>query len=526
MTLFAVIKEKFSLGTVFSPWSLIFALVAFAAYLVVLGVYRIYFHPIARFPGPKLAALTTWYQGYYDLWLKGQYFVRVEEMHAQYGPVVRINPHELHFNAPDFIDEIYAGTAATRDKFKWTPRMFTARQSAVSTLPHELHRRRRAPMGNYFSKANIRRLEPTILGAVAKFLGRLESYRSSGEVIPLTNALRAMTCDIIMDYCFGKSTNYLSRQDYNTPLFEAIYTFCSFGYWYMHFGWLGPLMEALPNKVTMKISPGMASLYQMEDQWETQIREIQESKRYKDPENCAKNILHGLINSDLPDSEKTSDRLRQEARVQVLAGTDTTATTLANIIYHLLANPSILGRVRDELIAAIPDPDTLPTGLQVEHLPYLGAVIQEGIRLYPGVTFRQTRIAPNEDLYFKTPSKDWVIPKGTPVSMTARLTQRHPDYFPDPDAFKPERWLGNPRLDKYLLSFSKGTRQCLGINLAYQEMYLVLASLFRKYNVAGGSDKGPQLALYGTGDRDVEMVADIMVAAHADGSKGIRVLAS
>ncbi|KAL8799393.1 MAG: hypothetical protein Q9182_005935 [Xanthomendoza sp. 2 TL-2023] len=445
------------------------------------------------------------------------------------GPVVRINPHELHFNAPDFIDEIYAGTSATRDKYKWTPRMFTARQSAVSTMPHELHRRRRAAMGNYFSKANIRRLEPTILGAVAKFLGRLESYRISGEVVPLTNVARAMTCDIITDYCFGKSTNYLSRQDYNAPFFEAIYTFCSFGYWYMHIGWLGPLMEALPNKVAANISPGLASLYQMEDQWETQIREIQESKSYKDPDNCAKNILHGLINSDLPDSEKTSSRLRQEARIQVNIHKDLTqspATTLACIIYRLLSNPSALVRLRNELIAAIPDPNTLPTGAQVEHLPYLGAVIQEGIRLYPGVTFRQTRVAPDENLHFKTPSKDWLIPKGTPMCMTARLMQRHPHLFPDPDAFKPERWLGNPRLDKYLLSFSKGTRQCLGINLAYQELYLVLASLFRKYNIAGGSDKGPQLALYETADRDVEMVADIMVAAPAAGSKGIRVLAS
>lgn len=119
-------------------------------------------------------------------------------------------------------------------------------------------------MANYFSKANVRRLEPTIREALAKFLERLENYRNTGQVVPLSNALRAMTCDIITSYSFGTSSAYLSREDYNASFFEAIYTFCQFGNWYMHFGWLGPLMEALPDQIVKKISPGMASLYKME----------------------------------------------------------------------------------------------------------------------------------------------------------------------------------------------------------------------------------------------------------------------
>lgn len=139
------------------------------------------------------------------------------------------------------------------------------------------------------------------------------------------------------------------------------------------------------------------------------------------------------------------------------------ATTLANIIYHLLSKPTILSRLKDELATAMPDPNALPTGAQVENLPYLTAIIQEGIRLHPGVTFRLTRVAPDEDLHFTPPSsKEWVVPRGTPMTMSARLLQRDPDLFPDPTAFKPERWLGNPRLDRYLIAFSKGTRQCLG----------------------------------------------------------------
>lgn len=53
--------------------------------LACLAIYRIYLHPLASFPGPKLAALTTWYEAYYDVILKGQYIFEIERMHRKYG---------------------------------------------------------------------------------------------------------------------------------------------------------------------------------------------------------------------------------------------------------------------------------------------------------------------------------------------------------------------------------------------------------------------------------------------------------
>lgn len=133
------------------------------------------------------------------------------------------------------------------------------RQSTVSTIPHDLHRRRRAPMGKYFSKSNIRRLDSTIQENLAEFLERLENSRSSREVIPLTHAFRALTCDIITSYSFGACSGFLSREDYNAPLWEAIYSSLKLGHWIEHIGWLGPLMEALPKQVSASMSPGLGS---------------------------------------------------------------------------------------------------------------------------------------------------------------------------------------------------------------------------------------------------------------------------
>lgn len=100
------------------------------------------------------------------------------------------------------------------------------------------------------------------------------------------------------------------------------------------------------------------------------------------------------------------------------------------------------------------------------------AICLEGIRLSYGVATRLARIAPDEILMYKGTfdGKEvaYAIPKGTPTGMSSALMNVHPDIFPDPHSFIPERWLnkdGSRRnnLEPYLLSFSKGSRQCLGM---------------------------------------------------------------
>ena len=176
-------------------------------------------------------------------------------------------------------------------------------------------------------------------------------------------------------------------------------------------------------------------------------------------------VFHGLLNSStLSDADKSTPRLKKEAYLIIGAGLSTTAHTLTAITYHLLANPPILRKLKAELAAAILDPSVPPTCKQVDSLPYLTGVVQEGLRMHPGATLRQQRVAPDEDLVYvdKGTGKRWVIPRGTPVSMTPSLLHRLEEYFPKPDEFRPERWLEDPTLDKYLLSFSKGSRMCLG----------------------------------------------------------------
>ena len=102
LSIFAVDVSSISL--------LIGVLVAAPIYCVSLAVYRLFLGPIAHFPGPRLTAVTGWYETYLDVWRGGQFTFLVAKWHQQYGPIIRINPTEIHISDPDFHDSAYSSS--------------------------------------------------------------------------------------------------------------------------------------------------------------------------------------------------------------------------------------------------------------------------------------------------------------------------------------------------------------------------------------------------------------------------------
>jgi len=224
----------------------------------------------------------------------------------------------------------------------------------------------------------------------------------------------------------------------------------------------------------------------------------------------------------LPPSEKSLLRLEQEGALLVLAGTESPAKSLSIILYHLFANPQILEKLQEEL-STTSEP---VSWTMLEQLPYLSAVIEEGNRLSFGVTARTARIAYEPLTY--TPSshvttspstlglKSYIIPSGTPVSITTFSVHTAEDIFPNPFVFDPERWLGDAGRErrKFQMAFSKGGRKCLGIELARAELYLLTAMLVRRF----------EMELWETDESDVAFLHDYQVAMPKLDSKGVRVL--
>jgi cytochrome P450 len=163
-------------------------------YCIVLVTRRLYFSPISHFPGPKLAIATFWYQFYYDVILSGQYVWKVRDLHKKYGPIVRINPYELHVDDPDFLEDIYTGPGShKRDKWEWATRGLGVPGATLMTNGHDLHRLRRAALNPFFSKTSVRNLQPLIDAKLDFFIERFEEFHKSGEVMVINHAFAALT---------------------------------------------------------------------------------------------------------------------------------------------------------------------------------------------------------------------------------------------------------------------------------------------------------------------------------------------
>ena len=142
--------------------------------------------------------------------------------------------------------------------------MLSVPEATGATVAHDLHRTRRAALNPFFSKSSIRRLDPVIQRTLENLLRRFSACAKTGEIMRMKIVYNATTSDIISDYTFGASSDYLKRDDYNAPFFEGIQGSFEMAWWLMHMPWLASLMHFIPKPVLSYIMPGMESLYEMQ----------------------------------------------------------------------------------------------------------------------------------------------------------------------------------------------------------------------------------------------------------------------
>jgi len=157
--------------------------------------------------------------------------------------------------------------------------------------------------------------------------------------------------------------------------------------------------------------------------------------------------------------------------VDSVAGSETTATFLSAVTYYLLKNQTAMQKLKAEIRNAFASSKEI-NAETTARLPYLHAVTEEGLRIFPPVSFPLARISPGANV-------DGVyVPLGMAVSTNSYAITRDPRYWTQPESFIPERWLegsGYDDLKEASKPFSIGPRACLGMNLAYMEMRIILA---------------------------------------------------
>lgn len=237
-------------------------------------------------------------------------------------------------------------------------------------------------------------------------------------------------------------------------------------------------------------------------------------------------IFHTLLAShELPQEERSSRRLRDEAISLIAAGVESTKQALVLACFHIADNPRIQAELQKELDTASKGENILDL-TTLESLPFLRAIILEGMlsiftwvtsnvvpafRLSYGIVERLPRVIDTPLQY-----NDLHIPAGTAVSMDAYHMHSNSAIFEDATSFKPERWLEkNPlSLTNFMVVFGRGTRMCIGMNMARAILYQGISSLFSAYS----------LSLYDTDVTDVAFVRGRTVPRPKVDSKGVRVL--
>lgn len=185
--------------------------------------------------------------------------------------------------------------------------------------------------------------------------------------------------------------------------------------------------------------------------------------------NTGSDVLAMLMQARDDAGEPMSDReLRDELMTALAAGHETTATALAWSVERILLHPPVYERLREELDAAGGMDATPET---IASLPYLDATIKEVLRLRP--------VVPAVGRVLQRPMTigGYDLPKGAAVGACIYLAHRNPDVYPEPEAFRPERFLGVPTDPVSWLPFGGGIRRCVGAQFALYEMKIVLATI-------------------------------------------------
>ena len=164
---------------------------------------------------------------------------------------------------------------------------------------------------------------------------------------------------------------------------------------------------------------------------------------------------------------------------------ETTSSAMTWVAYLLSVNPKVQERLRREIRDAIPNLETDITSAQTDSLPYLNAVCNETLRLYPTVPIT------SRESIVDTMLGDQAIPKGTPLMIVPWAINRSPQHWgPNAEVFDPERWMkegtantGGAASNYAAITFLHGPRSCIGQAFARSEMKCLVATFFGRFRV-------------------------------------------
>ncbi|EED13059.1 cytochrome P450, putative [Talaromyces stipitatus ATCC 10500] len=441
-----------------------------------LCIHRIIFHPLSRVPGPFLAKFTTLYSAYHA-W-KGDIHLDIYRCHQKYGDYVRYAPNRVLINNLSAMYDIY-GHGSKVKKYKNYKVLAQQAPNILTIRDKQQHARRRRVVSQAFSESSIRNFEPKLLGRLNRYC---EAVRNAADLSrDMSQDFSNLAFDTMTAVSFDIDYNTINNPQYRYAL---------------------AALEDSNIRLSVLLQEPKFVMFNL-DQWLFPSSIVGRNRFVKFIRMLLKQRLRAraegaITGTDIfsflekckdPDTGKelTPMELSTETALFVVAGSDTTASTLAATAHYLTGCSPAYRRAVEEVRSTFQSIDEIRIGPKLNSCSFLRACIDEALRLSP---------PGGAALWREVESGGAVIdgnfiPEGTEVAVGIYSIHHSDRYYEDPFKYNPERWYrpaDNESRHKdsgrqAYMPFSIGSRSCVGKPLALAQAMLTFSRLLWEFDI-------------------------------------------
>ncbi|EED20867.1 cytochrome P450, putative [Talaromyces stipitatus ATCC 10500] len=453
--------------------------------------YQLWFHPLARYPGPFLAKFTRLYAGWHA-W-KGDLHIDMQRCHEKYGNYVRYSPNALLLNTSTGLHDVY-GYKSNTQKSQLYNAMVHRAPNTLTLINKKAHGRKRRIISQGLSDAALRRYQPAILKHVNELCSVLvgSDVKQWSIAHNMAHFCNYLTFDIMSDVLFGEEYNTVTKDEHRFVV-KAI----------EESNVRTSVLSQAPILTFRRLDRWLfAKSIQGRNKFIQFVNKLLQS-RFKSAKSTRQDVFTFLMDAKDPETQQslTLAEIGAETTTLVVAGSDTTSTALASTIFYLSHDPKWYNVVAGEVRAAFSSVDQITLGTTLSSCVYLRACIDESMRMSPPAGSALWREVGKGGGVFD----EQHVPEGYDVGTGVYAIHHNPEYYPEPFKFRPERWilagsdqggLGTATRESLTAvhnaytPFSIGPRSCIGKGLAITELTLALATILYRFDLSlGGSNE-------------------------------------
>lgn len=430
------------------PESLAFLFIClFSAVYIFYSIYAHLTSPLRSIPGPWIARFTRlWYFMHVR---SGQFHHKNIELHAKYGPIVRVAPNMYSINEPDKAVYGIGSKFAKSDWYEGWKHPSPDRWTLFPDRDMKRHSETRKRFQNLYSMSSLVSYETYVEECLEIFLKKMESFSRSDTSLDMAHWFQCYAFDVMGDITYSERFGFLDDgEDVNGTL-VALDSSMVYSTLIGIYAWAHPFLYAILEKLPGSGAAGRTFLMRFVQQKITERNHARMESKKSEKEQAIS------VNGDAPQDflDKLSDaHERDPQRVtpyhifmmglsNIVAGSDTTAVSLSSCLYNLIKYPSTLARLREEIKEhrlRKESSNECITFKESQSMPYLLAVIKEALRLHPATGLPLWRVVPEAGAFIAGHQ----FPAGSIVGLNSWVAHYNPSVFgPDADVFRPERWL-------------------------------------------------------------------------------------